>query len=495
MAAVKLIIAFCTALGNDEVYYWTYALDLQWNYFDHPPIVAWLIRATTINLSLHHEVAVRFGAILSSSICTLIVYRIGQFLYNERVAWYAVLLYASSFYCSIIAGTFILPDSPQMVFWLWGIFLLLKISRLSDHQKPTLRLWLWFGLVSGLCMMSKVHGVFLWTAAGLIAVFGTQKFLRQPGLYLAALICLFILSPVIIWNIRHHFITYTYHSERVSLLHAGLNPIAFFRELSGEIFYNNPVVFLLVWLAVFSFPYTIYRSIKTEVRVLQYCAFPLILTLILLSLFRDTLPHWSGPAYSCLIFLAALKLDSFSFRKARLFVASALLVFLFIVVTGLSAIHFYPGTLSTDQETLSLGKGDPTLDLYGWKETGKMIDSLYRTELSKGNSGPVRTILVTKWFPAAHLDFYVCPGTALQTYGIGQVFDLHQYHLSNQHKQKPGPGESAYYITTSNLYDQGSIDFVKSKFRSCSVPVIIPIVRNGRVCKNVLLYRLDGYKN
>lgn len=64
--AIKLLIACNTTLGNDEVYYWTYAQDLQWNYFDHPPFVAWLIRLTTLNSAIHLEVAVRLGAILSS---------------------------------------------------------------------------------------------------------------------------------------------------------------------------------------------------------------------------------------------------------------------------------------------------------------------------------------------------------------------------------------------------------------------------------------------
>ena len=72
MTVIKLIIASTIALGNDEVYYWTYALNLEWNYFDHPPFVAWLIRVTTVNLYIHNELAVRLGAIISSTIGTII---------------------------------------------------------------------------------------------------------------------------------------------------------------------------------------------------------------------------------------------------------------------------------------------------------------------------------------------------------------------------------------------------------------------------------------
>ncbi len=42
---VRCLIAVFTGLGNDEVYYWTYSQHLQWNYFDHPPMVALLMQA------------------------------------------------------------------------------------------------------------------------------------------------------------------------------------------------------------------------------------------------------------------------------------------------------------------------------------------------------------------------------------------------------------------------------------------------------------------
>jgi Dolichyl-phosphate-mannose-protein mannosyltransferase len=494
ITVIKLIIASATALGNDEVYYWTYALNLQWNYFDHPPFVAWLIRTTTANLYIHHELAVRLGAIIASTFGTVKAYKTGKLLLNERVGWYAVLLYSSSFYCSIIAGTFILPDSPQMIFWLWSIFLLLKITKSIEQGLPTLRHWCWFGLAAGLCMMCKIHGAYLWVGVIMFALFGNRKLWVQKGMYIAMLISLIIISPLIIWNIQHHFITYTYHSNRISLFHAGINPLAFAREIGGQIFYNNPIVFFLAWMAVFSFIKIKNLLLKRQIQLLLFCALPLIATLIFLSIFRDTLPHWSGPAYSCLIFLSALKLESFSLSKVKVIIGAAILFFLLIVSTGLIAINFYKGTFSPQKDAVKLGMGDPTLDLYGWKETGRIIDSIYRVDKSLEKDKTAQTIVITKWFPAAHLDFYVCNKTGLHTYGIGEIFDLHQYYWSNQSKPKLAVGDNAYYILPSNLYDENSINFIKSQFKSCTSPIIIPIFRNGAVCKNILLFKLNGYK-
>jgi hypothetical protein len=63
----RLIIASTIELANDEAYYWTYSLKFQWNYFDHPPLIGWLIRLTTANLLLHNELFVRLGAVISNT--------------------------------------------------------------------------------------------------------------------------------------------------------------------------------------------------------------------------------------------------------------------------------------------------------------------------------------------------------------------------------------------------------------------------------------------
>ncbi|HEY8733109.1 MAG TPA: glycosyltransferase family 39 protein, partial [Puia sp.] len=168
-------------------------MKLQWNYFDHPPMVAWLIRITTANLLLHNEIFVRLGAIISSALCTWLIFKMGTFLSDSRTGWFAALLYTSSIYGSIAAGTFILPDSPQMVFWFSAILILLKISRLSAHDRKYTLLWCLFGIATGLCIMSKVHGMFIWLGVGLYAMAINREWLKYPGIYLSVAITLVII--------------------------------------------------------------------------------------------------------------------------------------------------------------------------------------------------------------------------------------------------------------------------------------------------------------
>src|SRR5204863_8060187 len=68
---IRLILAFTVQLGNDESYYWLYSQHLKSNYFDHPPMVALWIRATTLNLWLQdHPGFVRLGSVISCGIAT-----------------------------------------------------------------------------------------------------------------------------------------------------------------------------------------------------------------------------------------------------------------------------------------------------------------------------------------------------------------------------------------------------------------------------------------
>jgi 4-amino-4-deoxy-L-arabinose transferase-like glycosyltransferase len=57
-----LLQAYSTELFDDEAYYWVYAQFLDWGYFDHPPMIALLIK---MGVSIFPgELGVRFFIVL-----------------------------------------------------------------------------------------------------------------------------------------------------------------------------------------------------------------------------------------------------------------------------------------------------------------------------------------------------------------------------------------------------------------------------------------------
>lgn len=494
---IKLITASTIELGIAEAYYWTYSLHLQWDYFDHPPVVAWLIRLTTANLILHNELFVRFGAIISCAICTWLIFKIGTVINNLQTGWYAALLYTSSVYCNIIAGTYILPDSPQMVFWLLSILILIKISHPSNDNKKYNLLWCLFGIISGLCIMSKVHGIFLWFGVALYALLINRTWLKYPGIYLAAIITLIITSPIIIWNLQNNFISYKFHSSRVTLIGAEMHVSGFIKELLQVILITNPVNFFLICSSLLlAFKGKIPVD-KKDIQLLLFCSMPLVIALLFISLFRETLAHWPQPAYSCLLILPAIKLASDIKGKSRVVPNVIKVALAFTVLTAVSAIlvtNYYPGTSSDQKEGLSMGTGDPSLDMYGWEEAGKKFDSLFRSDVEKKIMPSDAPIVVTNWSPAAHIDFYIATKTKQQTFGIGDILSLGQYYWTNKYKRQLKDGDSAYFIVPSNLFTYKTLDEVTRNFVHFEMPLVISQFRSGIICKKLYFFRVKRYR-
>ena len=113
-ACMKMIAAPFLELGNDEVYYWTYALQLDFNHFDHPPLVGFLIRAATLNMHWVSELSMRLGAIISASVGCYFVFKTTLVLSSERAGFFAAVLYQAGVYTGFIAGFFILPESLSL---------------------------------------------------------------------------------------------------------------------------------------------------------------------------------------------------------------------------------------------------------------------------------------------------------------------------------------------------------------------------------------------
>ncbi|QZK91474.1 glycosyltransferase family 39 protein [Flavobacterium sp. CHNK8] len=492
---VRCIIAMSIGLGNDEVYYLTYAQHLQWNYFDHPPMVAFLIRLTTFNLHFTNELFVRLGAIALGAINTYLIYDICKGIKNKKAGIIASLLYTSSLYSSIIAGVFILPDSPQLFFWLINVYFLIQIVSGQANQKKLNYSLILFGLFSGLCIMSKIHGVFLWGGFGLYILIYKRDLLKNGYLYLAFLITLLLISPILIWNVENHFITYTYHSQRVTISR-GINPSSFFREFFGGIFYNNPINYFLILIsliAVWKNKIDIEKSIK---RLLLFLSLPLIILLLILSFFRDTLPHWSGPAFVTLLILAScyisdeIEKSKITFPFWRKSVYSSCILISVIAVAGILTIDFYPGTIGSKDES-SLGKKDFTLDMYDWKffktEFKKVRDKDLQSGLTKTNF-----ILNNKWFPGAHIDNYIAQPLGLDFIALGKLEDIHTYAWLNTYREQLKTGDDAYFITVSNSFSDPKKLYQKS-FKKINAPIVIRQFRNKKPTRNMLVYLLEDY--
>jgi hypothetical protein len=493
---IRGFLAFFLELGNDEVYYWTYALYPDLSHFDHPPMIGLFIQLTTLNLHWDHEFFLRLSSVVLGGVNTWLVFQIGKQIKNNLAGLIAAMLYNTSIYCFVIAGIFILPDTPQLFFWLGSMLILIKILPDREITQRSRRLMLLAGIVIGLAMISKYTSVFLWIAAAWFIVFYNRKWLKKVELYLAALLSLVIFAPVIWWNIQHDFISFTFHGERVSFFASGLRPDFFFTELFGQILYNNPVNFVIITLALIA----LWKGriiLSKDYRVfLLASSLPLIGLFLFFSLFRQTLPHWSGPGYLGLIVIAGVFLSErtkkttahFPFPKAV--IAAAVLLIIGLNVALVEIKWGWLGTSHAD-DPKRLGRHDVTLDMSCWRDFEKKFTQLRAEDVASGQMSSDAPILSTRWFPAAHLDYYVAHPNDQHLIVIGVLKNIHKYAWINRNRPPLKIGSDAYYITNSRDYRDPSPS-VTQYFRQVDEPEVIPIYKGSRHVQNFFVYRLKN---
>ena len=241
---IRCIFAFNIELGNDEVYYFTYAVQLDWNHFDHPPLIGLLIRFFTLNLNWINEFSMRLGAIFLAAINTWLIAKIAGYLLNERTGLIAAILYTASLYSSIISGLFILPDSIANTFWLAALGSMIVVVKSEDRILKDNHLIL-LGLWVGLGCLSKVHSIFLWLGFLSYILIFQREILKNKELYLGLILTAVCFLPILFWNEEYDYITWKFHSQRVSFLESGIRWDFFAQTSFGQIFYNNPFLIYL----------------------------------------------------------------------------------------------------------------------------------------------------------------------------------------------------------------------------------------------------------
>lgn len=451
-AVVRGFIAGFIELGNDEVYYWTYAKFPALSHFDHPPMVGFMIQLFTLNLTLDSEFFLRLASVILGTGSTGMMFLIGRHIKNPLTGLYAALLFTASFYGFILSGTFILPDTPQVFFWLVTLYLLLK--SLPDHDPtPVTRNFLFYaGVTAGLALLSKYHSVFLLAGAFMFILLYNRKWFTIKETYGAFFVFILLFIPVVFWNIENDFISFTFHENRVSITESGFQPQYFLTEIAGQFFYNNPVNVVIIIISLIAllrgkqFIDISYR------RIILWTSIPLIAVFLSFSLFRSTLPHWTGPGYLGLILIAAAYLAEPGRRESnrRLVpwpVMLSLAFIMAIIVTAVGQIRF--GWIPLKRLKIH----DISLDMYGWKQLGGKFAAMVKWDeehflIDKGSP-----ILTFRWFPAANFDYYLGRNINMPVYALGELERIHKYNWINQIRGNLKHGSDAYYIALSDDYE------------------------------------------
>jgi hypothetical protein len=239
LVALRLAAAAWTPLTFDEAYYWMWSKHLAFGYYDHPPMVAFVIRLGTL-IAGDTELGVRLVSILLALPMSWAVYHAAAILFGgRRVAATATILLNVTLMAAV--GTLIVtPDAPLLVAASFVLFFLAKVLQTGRGAW-----WLAVGVAVGAALLSKYTALFFGPAIliWLATVPKLRRWLISPWPYLGGIVAFAVFTPVVLWNADHHWVSFIKQLGRARI--EDFRP-AFIAELiPTQIAFATPLVWIL----------------------------------------------------------------------------------------------------------------------------------------------------------------------------------------------------------------------------------------------------------
>jgi dolichol-phosphate mannosyltransferase len=335
-AALAFILAFgifhlafsaFVGLAGDEAYYWQWSRHLDWGYYDHPPLVAYLIALGT-GLFGQNEFGVRFVGVLLSTAVLWLVYRMtvnyahqtrkpdDRFSPQSAGLWALAAIAATPLFS--IGGFLATPDVPMAFFWTLAVALTFCIVKDSRPRYGVL-----LGLGIGLGLLGKYpFGILpLGLLLALASTREGRRHLHTTTPYLAAAVAVVVLIPHLLWLGQHAYVSVLFQ-----LGHGlGGGPVSITQRLgmfaqfvAGQAGVLTPILFVLFLGALARGVTGLFRADAGphtgtgDIRILNgVLVVPAALTALLFtaaSFFAKSQTNWPAAAYPTLAILVGINL-------------------------------------------------------------------------------------------------------------------------------------------------------------------------------------------
>jgi hypothetical protein len=127
--------------------------------------------------------------------------------------------------------------------------------------------------------------------------------------------------------------------------------------------------------------------------------------------------------------------------------------------------------------------------MFGWRQFSDKFHELTDRDFYSKRMPATAPILSHRWFPAAHLDYYVAHPRGLNLLAIGNLEQIHKYAWINRERPELQIDSDAYFITSSRDFHDPEVVFGKY-FLIIEDPEIIKIFKRKKHVENFFVYRL-----
>ena len=403
----NLLIIAGFELAHDEAYYWIFSKNLAFSYFDHPPMMALIIRA--FSWLPQSEWSLRVGFVLLQSVGMGIL---TTQMPKENQVWGQLAMWSMPLLSTI--GLFALPDLPLFFFSVLYFWSLKKYLENDGIKNQVL-----LAFIIAALLYSKYHGILLI----FFTLVAYPQLLKKKSFYIVTVLSILLFLPHVLWQYDHDFKTLRYHFlERPK---ANLSIGRLFEYMGLQI------VFAGVWMGFWPWWKTLQiKTVTPFERILKCSALGVVIFFFISAFSKRVEANWTLPAYVALSWLVFTKIEIKGKVKWG-FVSAACLTLLVRI-----ALCFSPETLKIKR----------LKEFHGWKTWSTMIDEKCGDE----------KILANTYQIASKLSFYLNEEIPAMNYHSRK----NQFDFWDWQKNMP---ESVCYLTDDPQFEGENIETPDAK--------------------------------
>jgi 4-amino-4-deoxy-L-arabinose transferase-like glycosyltransferase len=314
-------------LHGDEAYYWMWSKHIQMGYYDHPPMIAFMIYLT--NFISQNEWGVRLVNVFSMSISALYIFKLTKLISDEKTALNSVLIFLS---VALTNAGFIMttPDSPLSLFWTITLYYTYRAIFIGEKKD-----FLLTGLFLGFMMLSKYTAVLYIVGVLLFVILKRRDLFLNPYMYATMLLSLLVASPMIFWNYQHEWISFMFQLAHGASEDGKLYPHLFFEFFGGQFGIYSPVFTALLFF------FLIKDKLYFKDNKLFFITLSVAVTLLFFfykSFYSRMMLNYTAPAYIGGTVLLAILITRYELKKTFIW---GLGIALLLTIAARIAFLFY----------------------------------------------------------------------------------------------------------------------------------------------------------
>jgi len=394
-------------LSIDESYYWDWSRSLDWGYYSKPPMVAWMIKASTLFFGTS-EWAVRLPALLCNWLTLLLSYLLAKKELGEEAGRW---LLASLLFTPILVvySTVMTIDPPLLLFWVASLCVAVNYVKRPNFKTAAL-----MGLFTGLGLLTKQTMIAFPVLLFVLLLFEKKLNIKSFLIYLG--VSALIYFPNVWWNFSHQEVMLKHTEEHFTRIALSFKSLGSFLGENLGVYTPAGVLGLLFCGFLYAGKY---KNFPLDLRKISFFfGFLAFLGFLCLSYFIKLNTNWILPFMFTGFFLWIPCLLKTPFRK---FFLKLNLLISIVLCLLLYLLPYTPQLFPVKLQGL-------IKKFQGWDEVGREVSAVYPGK---------KPLLVSSRYLASALAFYM-PSHPRPWVFSRESFPTSQYALWHNFKELQG---------------------------------------------------------